>query len=517
MQDYNTIIGVVQMRLNQCSYRVIQSRYRLGSSTVTLILNRFKDSGKSLTELKQMEPADVETLFFPPANVKRKSVPLPDFQNYYDRIHAKGSRINLSYCWIEYKQEHPDGYEQSQFYEYYNRFVKENYGGTDVKMPVERIPGEKMYIDWVGDHPSLLTDPETGEIKEVHIFTTTLGVSSLIYAEVFLDEKQTRFIEGTVHALQFYNGVPKYLIPDNLKAAIKKHTKDELILQTSYSDLEDFYDMIVLPPPPRKPKGKATVESHVRYLETHLVEKLKEKIFTSLEELNAETKRIVAAINSRNFQNKTFSRKDAFEKYDRPCMKPLPGGCFTVCDYKSVLRVPDNYHIEYDGHYYSVLYSHCGKSAILKATPSEIKICDRYNRLICKHKRSYKDFPLYITEDSHMKPEHLYYKEVNAKDGSYYRRWASVYGPCMSEFIDRLLKMSKHEEQSYNSCAGILHSVKDLPHGIIEETARQCIQMNSCRYKTFRQVLNRLQTADTGMHSETLPKHENIRGKGFYK
>ena len=44
MQDYNTIIGVVQMRLNQCSYRVIQSRYRLGSSTVTLILNRFKDS-----------------------------------------------------------------------------------------------------------------------------------------------------------------------------------------------------------------------------------------------------------------------------------------------------------------------------------------------------------------------------------------------------------------------------------------------------------------------------------------
>ena len=79
MQDYNTIIGVVQMRLNQCSYRVIQSRYRLGSSTVTLILNRFKDSGKSLTELKQMEPADVETLFFPPANVKRKSVPLPDF------------------------------------------------------------------------------------------------------------------------------------------------------------------------------------------------------------------------------------------------------------------------------------------------------------------------------------------------------------------------------------------------------------------------------------------------------
>ena len=107
----------------------------------------------------------------------------------------------------------------------------------------------------------------------------------------------------------------------------------------------------------------------------------------------------------------------------------MPGGGFTVCDYKSVYKVPDNYHIEYDGHYYSVVYSYCGKPAILKATSTEIRICDQYNRLICKHKRAYTDFPLYITENDHMRPEHLYYKEVNAKDGAYYRRWASVFGP----------------------------------------------------------------------------------------
>lgn len=517
MQDYNTIMGVLQMRHNKCSYRVIQSRYHLGSSTVTLITKRFNECQLSLEELKQLEPEEVERLFFPPSNLQRKDCAVPDFQSYYDRIHAKGSRINISYCWIEYKNEHPNGYEQSQFYEYYARFVKETYGSSDVKMPVERVPGEKMYIDWVGDHPALLTDPETGEIKDVHIFVTTLGVSSLIYAEIFLDEKLASFIEGTVHAIQFYGGTTKYLVPDNLKAAVKKHTKDELILQTTYSDLEDFYDVIVLPPPPRKPKGKATVEGHVRFLETHLVEKLKEKIFTSLEELNAETQKIVAALNSRKFQGKSFSRTDAFEKYDKPCLKPLPGGIFTVCDYKSVTKVPDNYHIEYDGHYYSVLYSHCGKPAIVKATPSEIKICDQYNRLICKHKRSYKDFPLYITDDSHMRPEHLYYKEVNEKDGNYYRRWASVFGPNMSEFIDRLLKIPKHEEQAYNSCAGILHTVKDLPHGKVEETARQCIQMNSCRYKTFKQVLNRVLQAGTLQDSGTLPSHENIRGKGFYK
>lgn len=63
------------------------------------------------------------------------------------------------------------------------------------------------------------------------------------------------------------------------------------ILQSTFADLEDFYETIVLPPPARKPKGKPTVENHVRYLEIHLVEKLKEKIYVSFEDLNAEIKK----------------------------------------------------------------------------------------------------------------------------------------------------------------------------------------------------------------------------------
>lgn len=115
-----------------------------------------------------------------------------------------------------------------------------------------------------------------------------------------------------------------------------------------------------------------------------------------------------------------------------------------------------------------------------------------------------------------MKPEHLYYKEVNAKDGDYYRKWASAFGPDMSELIDRVLKSSKHEEQSYNSCAGILHSVKGLPHGLAEQAAMECIQMNSCMYSSFKRVLSRLKDSHP-MKQDTLPEHRNIRGKGYYK
>ena len=312
MQDYNTIIGSIQMRLNGCQTRSVMDRYKIGSGTLNLIMSRYHANGIPIEELRMMAPKEVEYLFYPQKNLQRKDVPLPDFQYYYDRIHAPGSRMNISFCWLDYKEKNPDGYEKSQFYEYFNRFIAENYGGQKVSMAVNRIPGEKMYIDWVGDQPELLTDTETGEIKKVHIFATTIGVSSLIYAEAFPNEKLPCFIEGCAHAVSFYGAVAKYFVPDNLKTAVTKHTKDELILQSTFADLEDFYETIVLPPPARKPKGKPTVENHVRYLETHLVEKLKEKIYVSFEDLNDDIKKIVAVLNKRPFQGKDFSRLDAF-------------------------------------------------------------------------------------------------------------------------------------------------------------------------------------------------------------
>ena len=332
MQDYNTIIGAIQMRLNKCPTRSVMDRFRIGSSTLNLIMSRYKALELTIDELEAMSPKEVENLFYPQKNLQRKEVPLPDFQYYYDRIHAPNSRVNISFCWLDYKEKNPDGYEKSQFYEYYQRFVQENYGGTKISMAVNRKPGEKMYIDWVGDQPGLLTDVTTDEIMSVHIFATTLGVSSMIYAEAFPNEKLPCFIEGCVHAVSFYGAVAKHFVPDNLKTAVTKHTKDDLVLQSTFSDLEDFYDTIVLPPPARKPKGKPTVENHVRYLETHLIEKLKEKIYTSFEDLNADIKKIVAVLNARPFQNQAFSRQEMFIKYDKPCMKPLPGE--PIIDYK---------------------------------------------------------------------------------------------------------------------------------------------------------------------------------------
>lgn len=117
-----------------------------------------------------------------------------------------------------------------------------------------------------------------------------------------------------------------------------------------------------------------------------------------------------------------------------------------------------------------------------------------------------------------MKPEHLYYKEVNARDSAYYRRWASAYGECTSELIDQVLRSAKHEEQAYNSCAGILHSCKGIPHGIVEEASRKYIEMHACKYSYFKRVLGTVaNSTDSSGGGKSLPSHENISGKDFYK
>ena len=166
MQDYNTIIGFIQMRLNGCQIRSVMDCYKIGSGILNLIMSRYHANGISIEELRMMASKEVENLFYSQKNLQRKDISLPDIQYYYDRIHTPGSCMNISFCWLDYTEKNPDGYEKSQFYEYFNRFIAENYGSQKVSMAVNRIPGEKMYIDWVGDQPELLTDTETGEIKK---------------------------------------------------------------------------------------------------------------------------------------------------------------------------------------------------------------------------------------------------------------------------------------------------------------------------------------------------------------
>ena len=72
-------------------------RYKIGSGTLSLIMERYHAGEIPIEELQMMPPKEEELLFYPQKNIKKKDIPLPDFQYYYGRIHAPNSRVNISY------------------------------------------------------------------------------------------------------------------------------------------------------------------------------------------------------------------------------------------------------------------------------------------------------------------------------------------------------------------------------------------------------------------------------------
>lgn len=324
MQKYTTIIGVLKMKGDGFTYEDIQSRFGIGSSTVNRTLSTMRKLGLTYEELSKKSPDEVEQLFYPSEKARRKDVPLPDFETIYRKIIDPKNKTTLTLAWSEYKKTSPDGYQYTQFVEHYNRYVDDHCGHRNARMPVERIPGEKTYFDWAGDKPAILLDQETGELKPVSLFVSTVGFSSLCFADAFADEKLPSFIEGVADAVAFYGAVSRYFVPDNLKTAVTKHTKDELLLNVAFSDLESFYDTVVLPPPSRKPRGKATVEKAVQTCETYVLEKLRNcGCFSSLAQVNARIKEFTETLNETVMRGAKHSARELYEKFDRPNMKPL--------------------------------------------------------------------------------------------------------------------------------------------------------------------------------------------------
>ena len=59
---------------------------------------------------------------------------------------------------------------------------------------------------------------------------------------------------------------------------------------------------------------------------------------------------------------------------------------------------------------------------------------------------------------------------------------------------------------------------KNRLYAIAEEAAKKCIDLNSCKYFTFKQILKKLNVKElSGAPPKALPEHENIRGKDYYK
>ena len=84
--------------------------------------------------------------------------------------------------------------------------------------------------------------------------------------------------------------------------------------------------------------------------------RLRHERFFSLAALNARIAELLEVLNTRPMRLYRASRRELFERLDRPALRPLPAEAFIVGEWHYDARVNIDYHVELHGHYYSVPY-----------------------------------------------------------------------------------------------------------------------------------------------------------------
>jgi transposase len=138
-------------------------------------------------------------------------------------------------------------------------------------------------------------------VQQAHLFVAVMGASSYIYAEATPDEQLASWIGAHVRAFEFYQGLPKLVVPYNTKTGVTKACRYDPDLNPTYQEMAMHYGIGLVPARPYKPRDKAKVESGVLLVERWIIAALRNQKFFSIEELNQAIRELRDRINQRPF------------------------------------------------------------------------------------------------------------------------------------------------------------------------------------------------------------------------
>ena len=363
------------------SIRAIARSIQASPSTVGEYIRRANTAGLSWPLPETLDEHALEGRLFPTAAVSvRVERPIPDWA----RVHAERRRkgVTLALLWQEYKAEHPEGLQYSQFCERYRRWRAR----LDVVMRQSHRAGEKLFVDYAG-HSVPVVERQTGELRNAQVFVAVLGASNYTFAEATWTQTLPDWCASHVRALSFLTGVPEIVVPDNLRSAITRPHRFEPDAHPTYTDLAEHYGFAIVPARVHRPRDKAKVEVAVQVVERWILAALRHRTFFSLAELNAAIAQRLEWLNARPFRKLPGSRRTAFESIDRPALRALPVEPYVFAEWKKV-RVHVDYHIEFERHYYSVPHALVGRELHARFTAHTVELFHRGQR-VASHVRSH--------------------------------------------------------------------------------------------------------------------------------
>lgn len=418
---------------------------------------RFKELAVDIDSYLSLNEIEQEKLFYPSIVLQHiahsSAKVMPDYIYVHGELKKKHqTKVTLALLHEEYKETNPNNhYGYTQFREYYVRFLNQ----INPSMKQIHLCGEKMFVDYSGLTVNI-TNQKSGEITKAQIFVAVLGASGYTYVHATYSQKQRDFILSHTLAYDFFGGVPKIVVPDNLKSAVIKHSKkDGIVINESYAALARHYGMAVEPARPYKPKDKAKVELGVKGIQRWILAKLRHQTFFGIIELNDALSLLLDTYNNKIIKKFNKSRSELFLELDLPFLQPLPVNRYVYKEFKEA-TVASHYHIFLENCEYSVPYKYLGQRVQVWHSSTSVEMFHKGVQIAIHPKLHFAGQVSSLKE--HMPKNHEYmYEKTNPQK---YLNWANNIGINCFVWAQGVFNKSQFPPNAYRKLNAVLSLAK---------------------------------------------------------
>ena len=488
------------------SYAEVACALGTAKGTVGKLMLLARAAGVDWAVAQRLTDEELEARLYRPA-VPRSSRQLePDFAWVHQELKRPG--VTLQLLWEEYQRGSEPAYKYTSFCVKYRAWAE----GLKRSMRQTHLAGERLFVDYAGQTMPV-TDAITGEIRRAQVFVAVLGASNYTFACATATQTAADWVGSIIAALEFIGGVPRLIVPDQPRALIARPDRYEPVVGRLVEEFAAHYDVAVLPARPAHPRDKPKVEVGVQIVERWILARLRHRRFFGLTELNAAIAELLVDLNARPFRKLLGCRKSAFEALDRPALRPLPGSRMAIARFKRA-RVNIDYHVELDGHYYSVPHRLVRSTVELRITATTVEVLAGQQR-VAVHPYSARR-GAHTTAAEHMPASHRAHREWTP---ARLIAWGERIGAACAGVVRWQMEHRPHPEQGYRACLGLQRLARQYGDARLEAACARALSIGSPTYRSVNSILAAgldRQPVPAAPAQACLPQHDNVRGPDYY-
>lgn len=391
---------------------------------------------------------------------------------------SKKNHLTLQWCYEEYcaraLNNNAEPMSRSKYYDEYAIWWKKNDSSSNIQWPA----GRRMEIDFAGD---LLyyVDPETDKQVTVVLFVCTLSHSRFTYVEGIPSQEKRYFVNGVIHACQYYGATAHLWIPDCTKAAVIKGSKtDWAILNNTMQDLSEIYHVETQPCNPYTPKGihgKGAVEASVNNSYQRIYNAIRNITFHSLEDLNDALWKAMEKFNDRPITGKPeWTRRKAYLETEKKFMLPLPSENFELRQTTTAKAGKHYVFCSIDRYYYSIPHDLKEKQVMLKLGMKDLIITTMSNQVIAVHQRGTDLWDNHVTIPEHLESYLRVYSEESPSN--YIEMAEKKAGYSTRIVVENIFATSKFPETVYQYVNAVLQLGKKYGYTTLDKACSYALK-----------------------------------------